>query len=58
MIAQVELTEGMEVLCLMGTRVVGSKKMIEAILEAVLVTPTPPLALGRPGIAMQTAIDI
>jgi hypothetical protein len=58
MIAETALVEGVEVPCLMGTQDVGDKDMIEAIPDVVPITPTPPLLLRLPGIAMQTAIDI
>jgi len=58
MIAETELTEGVKVLCLTGTQRVGGKDMIEAIPDAVLITPTPSLVLGRFGIAVQPAKDI
>ena len=58
MIAQEELAEGVEVLRLNRTQGVGGKDMIEAIPDPVSETPTPPLLLGRSGIAMLSAIDI
>src|SRR6266446_5656147 len=58
MIAEMELTEGVEVLRLNRTQRVGGKEMIEAIREAVPVTPAPPLLLRLPVVAMQPAIDI
>lgn len=58
MIAQVELAEGVEVLRLHGAQRVGGKDMIEAIPDAVLITPTLSLILGRLGVAMQSAKDI
>jgi hypothetical protein len=53
-----ELTEGVEVLRLNRTQRVGGKDMIEAIREAVPVTPAPPLLLRLPIVAMQPAINI
>jgi len=58
MIAQVEFAEGVEVLRLNGAQRVGGKDMIEAIPDAVLITPTPSFILGRLGVAVQPAKDI
>ncbi len=58
MIAQAELAEGVEVLRLNGAQRMGGKDMIEAIPDAVLITPTPSLILGRLGVAVQSSKDI
>lgn len=52
MIAQVELAGEVEVLRLNGAQSLGGKDMIETIPDAVPVTPTPSLILGKFGIAM------
>src|SRR5260370_40537595 len=58
MIAETALTEGVEVARLHGTQRVRGKEMVEAIPEAVPVTPAPALLLRLYGVAMQPAIDI
>src|SRR5579871_4060874 len=58
MIAQVQLTERVEVLRLHGTQRVRGQEMIEAIRIVVPVTPAPPILLCLPIVAMQPAIDI
>jgi len=58
MIAQAELAEGVEVVRLRGAQRVGGKDMIEAMPDAVLITPAPSLVLRRFGVAMQPAKDI
>ena len=58
MIAQAELAERVEVVRLRGAQRVGGKDMIEAMPDAVLITPAPSLVLRRFGVAMQPAKDI
>ena len=57
-IAQAKFADGVQVLRLHGAKRIGGKDMIEAILEAVPVTPAPSLLPCLLGIAMQPPIDI
>jgi hypothetical protein len=57
-IAQAKFEVRVEVLRLHGEKRLGGKDMIEAILEAVPVTPAPSLLPCLLGIAMQPPIDI